>query len=87
MYSFRPAELAEAMALAVYTAVKSVFSFTQAATVGTAVSTAPLFGILYGARDKNGLRRTLREGFKVGLLFSVGWCAVLIALSGRIHSQ
>lgn len=66
--------------LAVYTAVKAVFSFAQATCVGTAMATGPLFGLLYGARDKTGLCRTLREGYKVGLIFTVGWCAALAAL-------
>lgn len=66
--------------LAVYTAVKAVFSFAQATCVGTALATGPLFGLLYGARDRSGLCRTLREGYKVGLLFDVGWCVLLAAL-------
>ncbi len=66
--------------LAVYTAVKAVFSFAQATCVGTALSTGPLFGLLYGARDRSGLCRTLREGYKVGLLFTVGWAVLLAAL-------
>lgn len=65
-----------ATALAVYTAVKSVFNFTQTTVTGPALATGPLFGVLYGARDKNGLR----EGYKVGPLFSVVWCALLVAL-------
>jgi len=67
-------------ALAIYTAVKGVASFSQAIAMGTSLATAPLFGLLYGARDKNGLRRTVREGYKVGMVFAVGWCAVLLAL-------
>lgn len=66
--------------LAVYTAVKAVFSFAQATCVGTALATGPLFGLLYGARDRSGLCRTLREGYKVGLLFTAGWCVLLAAL-------
>lgn len=67
-------------ALSVYTAVKGVFSFAQAAPMGTMLATTPLFGLLYGARDKNGIRRTLRDGFIVGLFFSAAWCILLIAL-------
>lgn len=66
-------------ALAIYTAVKGVATFAQAVCMGTALATAPLFGLLYGARDKNGLKRTLREGYKVGLAFAVVWCGVLAA--------
>lgn len=67
-------------ALAVYTAVKAVFSFAQTTNMGAALATGPLFGLLYGARDRSGLCRTLREGFKVGLLFTVVWCVLLYAL-------
>ena len=71
----------DATALSVYTAVKGVATFAQATALGTSLATAPLFGILYGSRDKNGLKRTLREGYKVGLIFTVVWCVVLVALS------
>ena len=67
-------------ALSVYTAVKGVFSFAQAAPLSASTATSPLFGLLYGARDKNGIKRTLREGFLVGLAFSAAWCFVMIAL-------
>ncbi len=67
-------------ALSIYTAVKAVFTFAQTTGVGTSLATAPLFGLLYGARDKSGLCRTLREGYKVGLIFSVAWCLMLVAL-------
>lgn len=70
----------DTMALSIYTVVKSVFSFGQATCMGTALSTAPLFGLLYGARDKNGLCRTVREGYKVGLFFTVVWCGILALL-------
>lgn len=67
-------------ALAVYTAVKAVFSFAQTTNMAAAMATGPLFGLLYGARDKSGLCRTLREGYKIGLVFTVVWCLILVAL-------
>lgn len=67
-------------ALAVYTAVKAVFTFAQVTCLGTALATAPLLGLLYGARDKSGLCRTMREGYKVGLFFTIVWCGILAAL-------
>jgi len=69
-----------AMALSVYTVVKSICTFAQSAINGVALATAPLFGILYGARDKNGIKRTLREGYKIGLLVTVGGCIILLLL-------
>ena len=70
----------DALALSIYSAVKGVFSFAQCAAMSCVMSAGPLFGLLYGARDKNGIRRTLGESFKIGLLFSVLWCGVLILL-------
>jgi hypothetical protein len=49
-------------------------------TLASTLSAPPLLGLLYGARDKNGIKRTLRETYKVALLFSAIWCGVLIAL-------
>jgi len=65
-------------ALSVYTAVKGVVSFAITAVLGTTTSTATLFGLLYGARDKNGFLRTFREGIWVGLTASVVWCGVIV---------
>jgi len=67
-------------ALAVYTAVKGVFTFGIVAAIGAAASAAPLMGILYGARDRSALLKTVGESFKVGLAASVIWCGILIAL-------
>jgi len=66
-------------ALSVYTAVKGVFSFAITAVTGITTASAPLLGILFGSRDKNGLLRTVKEGYKVGLVLSVVWCAILVA--------
>ena len=65
--------------LSVYTAVKGVFSFAITSVLGVTTAASPLLGILYGSRDKNGLLRTVKEGYKVGLVISVLWCVVLAA--------
>lgn len=70
----------DTMALSVYSAVKGVFTFAQAASMTSVVSSGPLFGLLYGARDKNGLRRSLRESFFIGLAFSILWASVMLLL-------
>lgn len=71
----------DTLALSVYTAVKGVVTFAMASVQGTVLSAAPLFGILFGARDKNGIYRTVRESLKVGMLAWVCWSAVIYALS------
>ena len=63
--------------LSIYTAVKGVFSFAITSVTGVTTAASPLLGILYGSRDKNGLLRTVKEGYKVGLVISIAWCAVL----------
>jgi len=65
--------------LSIYTAVKGVFSFAITSVTGITTASSPLLGILYGSRDKNGLMRTLKEGYKLGLVISIVWCCVLIA--------
>ena len=65
--------------LSVYTAVKGVFSFALTSVTSIMTASSPLLGILYGSRDKNGLLRTMKEGYKVGLAISIVWCCILAA--------
>lgn len=65
-------------ALSVYTAVKGVVSFGMASVLSTTLASAPLLGILCGSRDKNGILRTIKEAFKVGLIFSLIWDSLII---------
>ena len=67
-------------ALSVYTAVKAVDTFGKAAAQSAATSAAPLYGILYGSRDKNGVVRAMRESVKVGVAAVVVWCALLFTM-------
>jgi len=65
--------------LSIYTAVKGVFSFALTSVSSIMTASSPLLGILYGSRDKNGLLRTVREGYKIGLVVSAVWCCILAA--------
>lgn len=67
-------------ALAVYTAVEGVCGFADTAQTSLVSSTAPLLGVLYGSRDKNGILRTLREGFKLSLLVCIVWSILMYLL-------
>ncbi|MBQ8590431.1 MAG: MATE family efflux transporter [Firmicutes bacterium] len=71
-------------ALSVYTAVKGLAQFATAPVMGTTMATAPLFGVLYGARDRNGIVRAVREAFKVGLMYAVVWCGVIAILAPKL---
>lgn len=73
-------------ALSVYTAVKAVDTFGKAAAQSAAGSSAPLYGILYGSRDKNGILRTVRESVKIGIVAVVVWCSLLFTMVPALGS-
>ena len=76
--------------LSIYTAVKGVFSFVLTSVSGTNTAAMPLLGILYGSRDKNGLLRTVKESYKIGILVSLVWCCILgaaLPLLARFYSM
>ncbi len=60
------------MALSVYSVVKSVSQFAQASVLGVIRVFDPLMGLLFGAKDKGGMRSVIKSGFILGL------CAILI---------
>lgn len=77
-------------ALSIYTAVKGVHSFASTPAQGCGMATIPLMGVLYGSRDKTGLRRTVRESYRIGLIASVIWAGVILAalpLLARFYSM
>ena len=67
-------------ALSVYTAVKGVITFSDTSLRSIQSSVSPLLGILYGSRDKSGIVRTVKEGFKLGAAAAFCWCGVLFLL-------
>ena len=69
-------------ALSVYTAVKGVITFSDTSLRSIQTSVSPLLGILYGSRDRSGIVRTVKEGFKLGAAASFAWCSVLFL---RVH--
>ena len=73
-------------ALSVYTAVCSVVSFCDTSLRSIQTSIGPLLGILYGSRDRNGIVRTVKEGFKLGLLAAFVW-GILILLALPLLAQ
>ena len=69
----------DTMALSIYTAVKGVVSFGIAAITAATSAVAPLFGVLYGARDKKAIIRATRESLIIGMVASILWCGLLVA--------
>lgn len=74
------------LALAVYTAVKSIASFATAIIQAVNMAAAPLFGIMYGARDKNGILRSYRESIRLALIMLI-ICAVLVMACSPILAK
>lgn len=65
------------LALSVFTAVKSIVTFATSIIQAINLSVAPLFGIMYGSRDKNGILRSYRESIRLAII-ALGICAVLV---------
>ena len=63
------------LALSVFTAVKSIVTFATAIIQAVNLSAAPLFGIMYGSRDKNGILRSFRESLRL-VIIALLVCAV-----------
>ena len=65
------------LALSVFTAVKSIVTFATAIIQAVNLSAAPLFGIMYGSRDKNGILRSFRESLRLAII-ALLVCAILV---------
>ena len=65
------------IALSMYTAVKTVAGFATTVIHAINLSAAPLFGIMYGSRDKNGIVRAYKESLRLAMIV-FGICAALI---------
>lgn len=69
------------LALSVFTAVKSVVTFATAIIQAVNLSVAPLFGIMYGSRDRNGILRSFRESIRLAMIALFICGAAVMALS------
>ena len=47
--------------------------------MATGTATGPLFGLFYGARDKQGLKKTIGSGLAIGIISTVVWAGVCVA--------
>lgn len=70
----------DTLPLSVYAAVKGVISFALTPATGATMAASPLLGILYGSRDRSGILRTVKESYKIGLVVSVVWSGILVAV-------
>lgn len=69
------------LALSVFTAVKSIVTFATAIIQAVNLSAAPLFGIMYGSRDKNGILRSFRESLRLAIIALLICGACVMCLS------
>ena len=67
-------------ALSVYTAAKSIITFSDTAEKSIQTAISPLLGILYGSRDRNGIVKTVKEGCKLGVIVSIIWGGAMFLL-------
>ena len=73
------------MGLAVYSVVNSIQYLILTASDGMRAALCPMVGIFAGARDKNGVKKSLFEGLKITYIFAIAWLAIiLIALNPLI---
>lgn len=68
-----------AAGLAVQSVVKSIFNVIIVPIMATGVATGPLFGLFYGARDRQGLKKTIGSGLAIGIISTLVWAVVCIA--------
>ena len=66
--------------LALVSVVKTLNTVVKACGRSTYYASEPLFGILFGARDKEGIKKTFTVSLKIGVIYSAGVAAAVIAL-------
>lgn len=59
--------------LAISSVVGSISSVLRVPAMSSGMATGPLFGLFYGARDKQGLKKAFREGVVIGIVTSIVW--------------
>lgn len=69
-----------AAGLAIQSVVKSIFNVIVVPIMATGVATGPLFGLFYGARDGRGIKKTMGSGLMIGIISTIMWAGVCIAL-------
>lgn len=65
--------------VAVFSVANNIFNMINWAIGGMGVATAPLYGILFGQRDKNALRKVLISSILYSTIYTVIWTAIVCA--------
>lgn len=74
------------IALSVFTAVKSIVTFATAIIQAINLSVTPLFGIMFGSRDKNGILRSYRESVRLAMI-ALGITAALVMACSMLFAK
>lgn len=72
--------------LALVSIIKTIGSVVRTVGRGTFYASEPLFGILFGGRDKEGIKKTFTASIKFGLIYAVVLAVILIVLQSPILS-
>lgn len=70
---------AEPLVLSTAAVVNSIRDVGKTAGNGVCYAAMPLFGVLYGERDKSGLEKAFYESVRFGLIVSALWTVIIIA--------
>ncbi len=70
--------------LAVTAIVKTLYTAVKTAGRGTMYASEPLFGILYGGRDNEGIKKTFAASLVQGTIYAAGLALILIAFRNPI---
>ncbi|MDR0951863.1 MAG: polysaccharide biosynthesis C-terminal domain-containing protein [Oscillospiraceae bacterium] len=67
------------ISIAVFSVTDSIYRLALTTSQGIGAAGSPLFALLYGARDRNGIKQVFSSSFAVGLLITLAWCLVVLA--------
>lgn len=68
-----------AAGLAIQSVVRSILNVMTVPMMAAGMATGPLFGLFYGARDKQGLKKTIGSSLAIGIISTAVWAALCIA--------
>lgn len=68
-----------AAGLAIKSVVRSILNIMLVPMMAAGSATGPLFGLFYGARDKQGLKKTIGNSLAIGIISTAVWAALCIA--------
>ena len=65
--------------LAIQSVVRSILNVMTVPMMAAGVATGPLFGLFYGARDKQGLKKTIGNSLAIGIISTAVWAVLCLS--------